>query len=93
MPQWRWDYIAAENSMGFHSPNEALRVLGEGIDFARQAQLQANLAIGTAASGAANPNAGETPGIGTANEAAGGATPLQDNKNNEQKPTDGDKSP
>ncbi len=90
--QWRWDYIAAENSMGFHSPNEALRVLGEGIDFARQAQLQANLAVGTAAGGAANPDAGQTPGAGTANEAAGGATPLPDNKNNDKKPTDGDGS-
>ncbi len=47
--QWRWDWISAENSMGFHSPKEALRVLGEGIDMARQAQLQSNLAIGATA--------------------------------------------
>jgi nitrite reductase (cytochrome c-552) len=44
--QWRWDYISAENSMGFHSPTEALRLLGAGIDLARQAQLQAKLAAG-----------------------------------------------
>jgi nitrite reductase (cytochrome c-552) len=35
----RWDFIGAENSMGFHSPQEALRVLGDSIDFARQAEL------------------------------------------------------
>jgi nitrite reductase (cytochrome c-552) len=34
--QWRLDFIAAENSMGFHAPQEAARVLGEAIDYARQ---------------------------------------------------------
>jgi nitrite reductase (cytochrome c-552) len=37
--QWRLDYIAAENSMGFHAPQEAARVLGEAIDYARQGQV------------------------------------------------------
>jgi nitrite reductase (cytochrome c-552) len=37
--QWRLDFIAAENSMGFHAPQEAARVLGEAIDFARQGQI------------------------------------------------------
>jgi nitrite reductase (cytochrome c-552) len=37
--QWRIDCINAENSMGFHAPQEAARVLGEAIDFARQGQL------------------------------------------------------
>jgi nitrite reductase (cytochrome c-552) len=37
--QWRLDYIAAENSMGFHAPQEAARVLAEAIDYARQGQL------------------------------------------------------
>jgi nitrite reductase (cytochrome c-552) len=37
--QWRQDFIAAENSMGFHSPQEAARILAESIDYARQAQL------------------------------------------------------
>lgn len=37
--QWRLDYVAAENSMGFHAPQEAARILGEAIDFARQGQL------------------------------------------------------
>lgn len=39
--QLRWDFIFSENSTGFHSPQEAARVLGEAIDFARQAQLEA----------------------------------------------------
>ena len=37
--QWRIDYIAAENSMGFHAPQEAARLLGEALDFARQGQV------------------------------------------------------
>ena len=39
--QWRIDFIAAENSMGFHAPQEAARVLGEAADFARQGQVAA----------------------------------------------------
>jgi nitrite reductase (cytochrome c-552) len=39
--QWRLDFIAAENSMGFHAPQEAARVLGEAIDYARQGQVAA----------------------------------------------------
>jgi Cytochrome c552 len=39
--QWRLDFIAAENSMGFHAPQEAARVLAEAIDYARQGQLAA----------------------------------------------------
>jgi nitrite reductase (cytochrome c-552) len=41
--QWRLDYVAAENSMGFHAPQELARVLGESIDLARQAQVKASL--------------------------------------------------
>jgi|KBSMisStaDraftv2_1062788.scaffolds.fasta_scaffold22713_3 nitrite reductase (cytochrome c-552) len=37
--QWRLDFVAAENSMGFHAPQEAARILGEAIDYGRQAQL------------------------------------------------------
>lgn len=37
--QWRLDFIAAENSMGFHAPQDAARILGEAIDYARQGQL------------------------------------------------------
>lgn len=36
--QWRVDFVA-ENSMGFHAPQEAARILGEAIDYARQGQL------------------------------------------------------
>ena len=39
--QWRLDFIAAENSMGFHAPQEASRVLAESIDYARQGELAA----------------------------------------------------
>jgi nitrite reductase (cytochrome c-552) len=39
--QWRLDFVAAENSMGFHAPAEAARILGESIDYSRQAQLAA----------------------------------------------------
>ena len=39
--QWRLDFVAAENSMGFHAPQEAARVLGEAADYARQGQVAA----------------------------------------------------
>jgi nitrite reductase (cytochrome c-552) len=39
--QWRLDYIAAENSMGFHAPQEAARILSEAVDYARQGQVAA----------------------------------------------------
>ena len=42
--QWRLDFVAAENSMGFHAPQEMARILGEAIDFARQGQLEAERA-------------------------------------------------
>lgn len=47
--QLRWDFIAAENSMGFHNPEEALRILAASTDLARQAQLKAAQAAGTPA--------------------------------------------
>jgi nitrite reductase (cytochrome c-552) len=39
--QMRWDFVSAENSMGFHSPQETQRILSDSRDFARQAQLEA----------------------------------------------------
>lgn len=39
--QWRLDYIAAENSMGFHAPQEAARILAEAADYARQGEVAA----------------------------------------------------
>ncbi|MEJ5314892.1 MAG: ammonia-forming cytochrome c nitrite reductase subunit c552 [Anaerolinea sp.] len=43
--QLRWDYVAAENSMGFHNPTEALRILAAATDLARQAELTALQAV------------------------------------------------
>jgi formate-dependent nitrite reductase cytochrome c552 subunit len=40
--QWRWDWVAAHNGMGFHSPQECARVLGTSIDKAGLARLQIN---------------------------------------------------
>ncbi len=39
---WRLDFISSENSRGFHAPQESARVLGESIDYSRQAQAAAN---------------------------------------------------
>ena len=38
--QWRLDFVLSENSLGFHAPQESARILGEAIDFARQAQIK-----------------------------------------------------
>jgi nitrite reductase (cytochrome c-552) len=38
---WRLDFISSENSNGFHADQEAARILGESIDYSRQAQAQA----------------------------------------------------
>jgi nitrite reductase (cytochrome c-552) len=46
----RWDFISSENSTGFHSPQEAARVLAMAIDFARQAELSASRALSGAGS-------------------------------------------
>ena len=45
--QFRCDFVNAENSMGFHAPQEAARILGESIDYARQGQLAARKLLGT----------------------------------------------
>jgi nitrite reductase (cytochrome c-552) len=46
--QWRLDMVAAENSMGFHAPQEMARLLGESIDLSRQAQVKAAQLLGGA---------------------------------------------
>ncbi|TNF37778.1 MAG: ammonia-forming cytochrome c nitrite reductase subunit c552, partial [Deltaproteobacteria bacterium] len=38
---WRLDYISSENSKGFHADQEAARLLGESIDYSRQAIVEA----------------------------------------------------
>lgn len=45
--QWFWDIVAAENSMGFHNPPQALNTLGQSIDLAHQAISTANKAANT----------------------------------------------
>jgi len=37
--QFYLDFVEAENSSGFHAPQEALRILGESINFTRKGQL------------------------------------------------------
>jgi nitrite reductase (cytochrome c-552) len=37
--QFYLDFVESENSMGFHAPQEAARVLAEAIDLARQGQI------------------------------------------------------
>jgi nitrite reductase (cytochrome c-552) len=37
--QFYLDYVEAENSMGFHAPEEAMRILGVSMDASRQGQL------------------------------------------------------
>lgn len=36
--QWRWDWVAAANGLGFHSPTEAMRVIGTSIQKAEEAR-------------------------------------------------------
>ena len=37
--QFYLDFVEAENSTGFHAPEEAQRILGDSIDFSRQGQM------------------------------------------------------
>ncbi|MEJ5241760.1 MAG: ammonia-forming cytochrome c nitrite reductase subunit c552 [Anaerolineales bacterium] len=39
--QFYWDFVSAENSMGFHNPEYALKILAEATNLARQAQMKA----------------------------------------------------
>jgi nitrite reductase (cytochrome c-552) len=39
--QWRLDFVAAENSLGFHAPQESARILAESIDLGRQGETAA----------------------------------------------------
>ena len=38
--QWRLDFVAAENSMGFHAPQESARLLAEAIDLAHRGRIE-----------------------------------------------------
>jgi nitrite reductase (cytochrome c-552) len=37
--QFYLDFVEAENSVGFHAPQEAARILGQSIDFSRRGQV------------------------------------------------------
>jgi nitrite reductase (cytochrome c-552) len=54
--QFRVDFVNAENSMGFHAPQESARVLAESIDYARQGQLALRGLVTTPPVPATNPD-------------------------------------
>jgi nitrite reductase (cytochrome c-552) len=37
--QFYLDFVEAENSTGFHAPQEAARILGESVNFSRKDQI------------------------------------------------------
>ena len=39
--QFMWDFVSAENSMGFHNPEYLLKTLADAANLARQAQMKA----------------------------------------------------
>lgn len=43
--QWRWDWVAAANGLGFHSPTEAMRVIGTSIQKAEEARRELAVVI------------------------------------------------
>jgi len=45
--QFRWDYVAANNGMGFHSPQESMRILGDSINNAQTARIHLARLIAT----------------------------------------------
>ena len=38
--QMRWDFVAANNGMGFHAPQECARILAGATDLAQQARVE-----------------------------------------------------
>ncbi len=40
-----WDFVSAENSMGFHNPEYILKILNEATDWSRQAQMKASQSV------------------------------------------------
>ena len=46
--QFYLDFVEAENSTGFHAPEEAERILGESVDFSRKGQLALRVMKGAA---------------------------------------------
>jgi nitrite reductase (cytochrome c-552) len=81
--QFYLDFVEAENSTGFHAPQEALRILAQSIDYARQGQLalrdasfKPTVAIVNVPTAAPGPNqATGQPGTPAAQPAPSGAQP------------------
>ena len=44
--QLRWDFVAANNGMGFHSPAECLRILAAAVDLGGQARVDCAAILG-----------------------------------------------
>jgi nitrite reductase (cytochrome c-552) len=44
--QFMWDFVSAENSMGFHNPEYILKILADATNLARQAQMKASQSVG-----------------------------------------------
>jgi nitrite reductase (cytochrome c-552) len=44
--QFKWDFVSAENSTGFHNPEYALKILAESTNLAREAQMLAAQSVG-----------------------------------------------
>lgn len=44
--QWYWDFVAAENSMGFHNPDQSIHTAAQALDMGYQAIEAANRAAG-----------------------------------------------
>lgn len=40
--QMYWDYVAANNGMGFHAPQECARVLSKSVNFAQEGRIEIN---------------------------------------------------
>ncbi|MCG3124138.1 MAG: Cytochrome c-552 [Phycisphaerales bacterium] len=74
--QWRVDFVNAENSMGFHAPQEAARLLGEAIDLARQGQLEA-IKLGAPVTPAPEQATSTTPAPASPATANSPATPAK----------------
>lgn len=64
--QWRLDFVAAENSMGFHAPQETARVLALAIDYARQGETAAVRRGGVLGDGSLAPGAQPAPSTSVA---------------------------
>jgi len=62
--QFYLDFIEAENSMGFHAPQEAVRILGESINFSRLGQVSLRGGPRVAAGPTPKPAPASTPTAG-----------------------------